>query len=85
MLGVPELRQAVAAHNKRFYGLDIDWKTETMVSSGATEGLAACFLGLLNQGDEVVVIEPLYDCYLPMIERAGGILSEYQLSHLTGN
>ena len=56
-----------------------------MVSSGATEGLAACFLGLLNQGDEVVVIEPLYDCYLPMIERAGGILSEYQLSHLTGN
>ena len=73
MLGVPELRQAVAAHNKRFYGLDINWKTETMVSSGATEGLAACFLGLLNQGDEVVVIEPLYDCYLPMIERAGGI------------
>jgi aspartate/methionine/tyrosine aminotransferase len=67
------LRQAVAAHNKRFYGLDINWKTETMVSSGATEGLAACFLGLLNQGDEVVVIEPLYDCYLPMIERAGGI------------
>ena len=43
--GIPELRQAVAAHNKRFYGLDIDWKTETMVSSGATEGLAACFLG----------------------------------------
>ena len=73
MLGVPELRQAVAAHNKRFYGLDIDWKTETIVSSGATEELAACFLGLLNQGDEVVVIEPLYDCYLPMIERAGGI------------
>ena len=67
------MRQAVAAHNKRFYGLDIDWKTETMVSSGATEGLAACFLGLLNQGDEVVVIEPLYDCYLRMIERAGGI------------
>ena len=67
------MRQAVAAHNKRFYGLDIDWKTETIVSSGATEGLAACFLGLLNQGDEVVVIEPLYDCYLRMIERAGGI------------
>ena len=73
MLGVPDLRKAIAAHNKRFYGLDIDWETETMVSSGATEGLAACFLGLLNPGDEVVVIEPLYDCYLPMIERAGGI------------
>ena len=73
MLGVPDLRKAIAAHNKRFYGLDIDWETETMVSSGATEGLAACFLGLLNPGDEVVVIEPLYDCYLPMIERAGGV------------
>ncbi len=73
MMGVPELRQAVAAHNRRFYGLDIDWQTETMVSTGATEGLAACFLALIEPGDEVVVIEPLYDCYLPMIRRAGGI------------
>jgi len=73
MLGVPELRQAVAAHDKRFYGIEVDWKTETMVSTGATEGLAACFLALIEPGDEVVVIEPLYDCYLPMIRRAGGI------------
>ena len=73
MLGVPELRQAVAAHNKRFYGIEVDWQTETMVSTGATEGLAACFLALIEPGDEVVVIEPLYDCYLPMIRRAGGI------------
>jgi aspartate/methionine/tyrosine aminotransferase len=73
MLGVPELRQAVAAHGKRFYDLDIDWQTETMVSSGATEGLAACFFGLIEPGDEVVLIEPLYDCYLPIIRRAGGI------------
>ena len=73
MLGVPELRQAVAAHGKRFYDLDIDWQTETMVSTGATEGLAACFFGLIEPGDEVVLIEPLYDCYLPIIRRAGGI------------
>ena len=73
MMGVPELRQAVAGHNKRFYGIDVDWETETMVSTGATEGLAACFFGLLNPGDEVVLIEPLYDCYLPIIKRAGGI------------
>ncbi len=73
MLGVPELRQAVAAHGKRFYGLDIDWQTETMVSTGATEGLAACFFGLIEPGDEVVLIEPLYDCYQPIIRRAGGI------------
>jgi N-succinyldiaminopimelate aminotransferase len=73
MLGVPELRQAVAAHGKRFYGLEVDWQTETMVASGATEVLAACFLGLLNPGDEVVLIEPLYDCYLPIIRLAGAV------------
>lgn len=73
MLGVPELRQAVAAHNKRFYGMDVDWQTEVMVSTGATEGLAASFFGLIEPGDEVVLIEPLYDCYLPIIRRAGGI------------
>ncbi|MCR9176176.1 MAG: aminotransferase [Alphaproteobacteria bacterium] len=73
MMGVPELRQAVAAHNKRFYDLDVTWQAETMVSTGATEGLAACFFGLIEPGDEVVLIEPLYDCYLPIIRRAGGI------------
>ncbi len=73
MMGVPELRQAVAAHNKRFYDLDVDWAKETMVSTGATEGLAATFFGLIEPGDEVVLIEPLYDCYLPIIRRAGGI------------
>ena len=71
MLGIPELRQAVAAHNKRFYGLDVDWQTEVMVSSGATEGLAASILALIEPGDEAVVFEPLYDCYVPMLRRAG--------------
>ena len=73
MMGVPDLRQAVAAHNKRFYDLDVDWQTETMVTSGATEALASCLFGLIEPGDEVVLIEPLYDCYLPIIRRAGGI------------
>lgn len=73
MLGIPELRQAVAAHNKRFYGLDVDWQTEVMVTSGATEALADCLLALIEPGDEVVLIEPLYDSYLPMVRRAGGI------------
>ena len=73
MLGIPELRQAVANHNKRFYGLDVDWQTEVMISSGATEGLADCMLALIEPGDEVVLIEPLYDCYLPMVRRAGGV------------
>jgi aspartate/methionine/tyrosine aminotransferase len=73
MLGVPELRQAVAEHNRRFYGLEVDWRTEVMVTSGATEALADCFLGLIEPGDEVVLIEPLYDSYLPMVRRAGGV------------
>ena len=73
MLGVPELRQAVAAYNARFYGLDVDWQSEVMVTSGATEALAASLFGLINPGDEVVLIEPLYDSYLPIVRRAGGV------------
>jgi aspartate/methionine/tyrosine aminotransferase len=73
MMGIPELRQAVAAHNKRFYGLDVDWQSEVMVTSGATEALTDCLLAWLNPGDEVVLLEPLYDSYLPIIRLAGAI------------
>ncbi len=73
MMGLPELRQAVAASNKRFYDLDIDWKSEVLVTSGATEALSDCFNALIEPGDEIVVIEPLYDSYLPVIRRAGAI------------
>ena len=69
--GVPALRAAVARDNKRFYGLEIDPLTETLVVSGATEGLAACFLGLLNPGDEVIIFAPFYECYAPQIEATG--------------
>ena len=72
MLGLPALRQAVAEHDKRFYGLDLDWQSEVMVTSGATEALADCLFGLISPGDEVVVLEPFYDSYLPIIRRAGG-------------
>ncbi|WP_051511701.1 aminotransferase [Skermanella stibiiresistens] len=73
MMGTPELRQAVAAHAKRFYDLDVDWSREVMVTSGATEALGACLLGLIEPGDEVVLFEPMYDSYLPIIRLAGGI------------
>ena len=73
MMGIPELRQAIADHDKRFYGIHLDWQTEVMVTSGATEALADCLFGLIEPGDEVVVLEPFYDCYLPLIKRAGGI------------
>lgn len=71
MPGVPALRQAVAAANKRFYGLDVDWQKEVLVTSGATEALNDCLLGLLNPGDEAIILEPAYDSYKPIIEAAG--------------
>lgn len=73
MAGVPELRQAVAEHYGRTQGLDLDWRTEVTVTSGATEALAAAFLGLIRPGDEVVLFQPLYDSYLPMVRLAGGV------------
>lgn len=79
MLGLPDLRQAVARHNLRFYGLDVDWRSEVLVTSGATEALADCFFGLIEPGDEVVVIEPSYDSYLPIIRRAGGVAKVVRL------
>ncbi|MGH6952646.1 MAG: aminotransferase class I/II-fold pyridoxal phosphate-dependent enzyme, partial [Alphaproteobacteria bacterium] len=71
--GTPELRQAVAAHDKRFYGLEVDWRREVQVTCGATEALGVCFLGLLQPGDEVVMFEPVFDTYVPMVRRAGGV------------
>lgn len=73
MAGLPELRQAVAAHYARTQGLDFDWSSEVTVTSGATEALAAAFFSLIEPGDEVVVFQPLYDAYLPLIRRAGGV------------
>ena len=73
MAGLPGLREAVAGHYRRSQGLDLDWKTEVTITSGATEALAATFLALVQPGDEVVVFQPVYDAYLPLIRRAGGI------------
>lgn len=73
MFGMPILREAVAVHAKRFYNLDVDPMSEVMITSGGTEALASSLMGLIEPGDEVVLIEPLYDCYLPIVRRAGGI------------
>jgi len=72
MAGLPDLRAAVAAHYARTQGLDLDWAREVTITSGATEALAAAFLALIEPGDEVIVFQPVYDAYLPMIRRAGG-------------
>ena len=73
MLGIPELRQAVARHYAVHQGLTIDPATEVMITSGATEAIAGALMALLNPGDEVVLFEPAYDAYLPLVLRAGGV------------
>lgn len=73
LTGVPALRQAVAAANRRFYGLEIDPDVGVVVTSGATEAITACLAALLNPGDEVVLIEPLYDTYLPVVRLLGAV------------
>ncbi|MBM3585879.1 MAG: aminotransferase [Alphaproteobacteria bacterium] len=71
MMGIPELRQAIARHNGRFYGLDVDWQREVLVTSGATEALGAALMGVLNPGDRVILFEPLYDSYIPICRLIG--------------
>ncbi len=72
MRGLPELREAVAAHYNAHHGLDLS-AGEVTITSGATEAIAAALLAFIEPGDEVVLFEPLYDSYLPMVRRAGGV------------
>lgn len=72
--GMPVLRQAIAAHQHRFYGLEVDPDREVLVTAGATEALASALLGLLDTGDEVVVFEPMFDSYHPCIALAGAVV-----------
>ncbi|HZW47812.1 MAG TPA: aminotransferase [Microvirga sp.] len=73
MMGIPELRTAIATHYKHWQGVDLDANTEVMVTSGATEALAGAILGIVEPGDEVVLFEPMYDAYLPLVRLAGGV------------
>src|SRR3954447_15820344 len=73
MMGLPELRKAVAAHYKHWQNLDFDPDSEIMITSGATEAIAGALLALIEPGDEVVLFQPLYDAYLPLVQRAGGV------------
>lgn len=73
MMGIPELRKAVAAHYGHWHGLELDPMSEVMVTSGATEALTGSILGLVEPGDEVLVFQPMYDSYVPIIRLAGGV------------
>ncbi|MDM4720767.1 pyridoxal phosphate-dependent aminotransferase [Micromonospora sp. WMMA1363] len=71
--GIPALRAAVAAHQRRFWGLEYDAENEIVVTAGATEAIAAAVLGLCEPGDEVVCFEPYYDSYAASIALAGAV------------
>jgi N-succinyldiaminopimelate aminotransferase len=69
--GIGELRQAVAAHQKRFYGFDLDPDSQVLVTAGATEAIAAALIALLEPGDEAIAFEPYYDSYAACVAMAG--------------
>jgi N-succinyldiaminopimelate aminotransferase len=71
--GIPELRRAIAEHQQRFYGLAFDPAAEVLVTTGATEAVAAALLALVEPGDEVIAFEPYYDSYAACVAMAGGI------------
>ena len=71
--GVRELREAVAEHSKRFYGQAVDPETEVTVTNGAAEALHSITDGLINPGDEVIILEPYYEVYAPNVIMAGGV------------
>jgi aspartate/methionine/tyrosine aminotransferase len=72
MRGLPELRAAVARYYAHDQGLKLA-DEEIVVTSGATEAIAASLMALIEPGDEVIVVQPLYDAYVPLIERFGGV------------
>src|SRR5439155_12778256 len=81
--GTMTLRQAIASHAARFYNIEIDPAQGVVVTSGATEGIFSAILGLVDPGDEVIVIEPFYDSYVPNILMANAIPVFVPLHHPT--
>lgn len=79
-VGVPELRGAIVRHQARFYGLELDPDLEVLVTTGATEAVAAAILALCTSGDEVIAFEPFYDSYAATVELAGAVLRPVRLS-----
>jgi N-succinyldiaminopimelate aminotransferase len=71
--GIPELRRAITAHQLATYGIELDPDSQVLVTAGATEAIAAAMLALVDEGDEVVALEPYYDSYAATIEMARGV------------
>src|SRR5712671_583729 len=77
--GMAILRQAVAGHAARFYGLTYDPEDEVVITSGGTEAITGALMAMAGAGDEVVMIEPTYDSYRPMAEAAGAVVRAVKL------
>lgn len=73
MIGLLELREAIATKKESLYGIQLDPETEITITNGATEGIYNAFATLIRAGDEVIVFEPAYDCYTPTIKLHGGL------------
>lgn len=73
MPGLLQLRQAIAAVSEQIYGVHINPNSEITITSGATEAIFDAVMAIVRPGDEVIVLEPTYDCYVPAIELAGGV------------
>jgi N-succinyldiaminopimelate aminotransferase len=78
--GLPKLREAIAEHQKRFYGVDLDPATDVVVTTGASEAIAATFLALVEPGDDVVTFSPWFDLYAAAVSLAGANLIEVPLT-----
>ncbi len=72
-IGIPELREAIVRHQRRHYGLELDPDSQVVVTTGCTEAIAGAILGLVDPGDEVVVVEPYYDSYVAVLQMAGAV------------
>ncbi|MEJ7795294.1 MAG: pyridoxal phosphate-dependent aminotransferase [Nocardioides sp.] len=72
-IGVPPLREAIARHQQRHYGIELDPDRQVCVTTGCTEAVAAALLGLVEPGDEVIVLEPYYDSYVAMLQMVGAV------------
>jgi len=81
--GIPQLRDAIAAHQKRFWNLEYDPGTEITVTAGATEGVCAALIALCDNGDEVVMFEPFYDSYQATAAMAGAVVKTVPLSSVS--
>ncbi len=83
MAGVPALREQIAIKTEMIYGIKVNPDTEITITSGATEAIFSAISAIVSQGDEVIIFEPAYDCYIPAIELNGGIAIPIPLNPIT--